>query len=236
MRRQRQHGLRENRCCSRRPSPSRRQRARSRGASRSAGGAGAGNDIELVARVHDHVAVVHAVNELARRRRTACGSRRGRASGWPVARSARRGRLRRRSRRDSVFENAAIAQVRRADAAQSFRVRTALRTSRCRSPSRPPCSCAAARDGHCRPAAQVHQHRLVLARGEAEVGRRDDPAAFGVLGLERQAARPDPAALADGDVDAAVGRIDPALRDETRRLGRARRWPSRVRPDRTSTK
>ena len=66
-------------------------------------------------------------------------------------------------------------------------------------------------------ASEIDQDRLVLPRREAQIGRDDHPAALGVLRLERQTARLHHATLADRHVDAAVGRIDPAVRDEPRR-------------------
>src|SRR5689334_22761025 len=60
---------------------------------------------------------------------------------------------------------------------------------------------------------EVDQDRLVLARGKAQVRRDRLPPAVLVLRFERQSVRLQ-VLLSNGDVDAAVGRINPTVGDQ----------------------
>src|SRR5206468_1037233 len=62
--------------------------------------------------------------------------------------------------------------------------------------------------------AQVNEHCLVLPGGKTKILRRNDPSAVSILSFERDAVWLNPSALTDGNVDAAVGRIDPTVRHE----------------------
>ena len=88
------------------------------------------------------------------------------------------------------------------------------------------------RDARARHRPQVDQDRLVLAGRESQVRRDDDPAARPSCASSDSPRGCDRAALADRDVDAAVGRIDPAV---ARRATGADRAESRA-PSSTSTK
>src|SRR5215471_4040827 len=69
------------------------------------------------------------------------------------------------------------------------------------------------RDSRARYRREVDQDRLVLPSRESEIGTDDHPSSVLVLSFERDAMRLK-VLLADCDVDAAVGRIDPTIGDE----------------------
>jgi hypothetical protein len=175
---------------------------------------------QLVSRVHDHVAVVDFLKQLADvSEARVVAAQVEPAGGRPrqaVARALRRAR--------AVLLGDGVAAIAQLGRGQGKTSRLQLHVGTTFRPAdavpedlevrgEPKESRSTGREEPC----QVEKHRLVLAGGKAEAGPRLAEPAVGVGHEQGQAARLRVGALADGDVDRAVRGMNPALGDEPER-------------------